>query len=31
MKNNIIYITFIDFEDQKSGSSVRPKKIYDAF
>ena len=31
MKSNIIYITFIDFEDQKSGSSVRPKKIYDAF
>ncbi len=28
---NILYITFVDFDEQKSGSSVRPKKIYDAF
>lgn len=28
----ILYITYIDFaEDAKSGSSVRPKKIYEAF
>lgn len=31
MDKNIIYITFVDFTEQKSGSSVRPKKIYDAF
>lgn len=31
MNRNILYITFVDFEEQKSGSSVRPKKIYDAF
>lgn len=31
MDKNILYITFVDFKDQKSGSSVRPKKIYDAF
>lgn len=31
MNKNILYITFVDFEEQKSGSSVRPKKIYDAF
>ena len=31
MNNNILYVTFVDFEEQKSGSSVRPKKIYDAF
>lgn len=31
MDKNILYITFVDFEEQKSGSSVRPKKIYDAF
>lgn len=31
--NNIrvLYITFVDFSEQKSGSAVRPKKIYDAF
>lgn len=27
----ILYITFVDFENATSGSSVRPKKIYDAF
>jgi glycosyltransferase involved in cell wall biosynthesis len=31
MNKNILYITFVDFDEQKSGSSVRPKKIYDAF
>ncbi|GAB6168153.1 glycosyltransferase [Clostridium carnis] len=31
MNKNILYITFVDFNEQKSGSSVRPKKIYDAF
>lgn len=31
MNKNILYITFVDFEEQKSGSSVRPKKMYDAF
>lgn len=31
MNKNILYITFVDFQEQKSGSSVRPKKIYDAF
>lgn len=31
MNKSILYITFVDFEEQKSGSSVRPKKIYDAF
>ena len=31
MEKNILYITFVDFSEQKSGSSVRPKKIYDAF
>lgn len=31
MNKNILYITFVDFAEQKSGSSVRPKKIYDAF
>ena len=31
MNNNILYITFVDFNEQKSGSSVRPKKMYDAF
>lgn len=31
MNKNILYITFVDFSEQKSGSSVRPKKIYDAF
>lgn len=30
-KKNILYITFVDFNEQKSGSSVRPKKMYDAF
>ena len=27
----ILYITFIDFGEFKSGSSVRPQKMYDAF
>lgn len=27
----ILYITFTDFSVSSSGSSVRPKKIYDAF
>lgn len=27
----ILYITYIDFGDMSSGSSVRPQKIYDAF
>lgn len=31
MNKNVLYITFVDFNEQKSGSSVRPKKIYDAF
>ena len=31
MDKNILYITFVDFNEQKSGSSVRPKKIYDTF
>lgn len=31
MHKNILYITFVDFTNQKSGSAVRPKKIYDAF
>lgn len=31
MNKDILYITFVDFKEQKSGSSVRPKKIYDAF
>lgn len=31
MSKNILYITFVDFNEQKSGSSVRPKKIYEAF
>lgn len=31
MGKNILYITFVDFDEQKSGSSVRPKKIYEAF
>jgi len=31
MSKDILYITFVDFNEQKSGSSVRPKKIYDAF
>lgn len=31
MNKNILYITFVDFNEQKSGSSVRPKKMYDAF
>lgn len=31
MDKNMLYITFVDFEEQKSGSSVRPKKMYDAF
>lgn len=31
MNKNILYITFVDFNEQKSGSSVRPKKIYEAF
>lgn len=31
MNKNILYITFVDFDEQKSGSSVRPKKMYDTF
>ncbi|MBE6055078.1 MAG: glycosyltransferase family 4 protein [Clostridium sartagoforme] len=31
MNKKILYITFVDFSEQKSGSSVRPKKIYEAF
>lgn len=31
MSKNILYITFVDLDEQKSGSSVRPKKIYEAF
>lgn len=31
MNKNVLYITFVDFNEQKSGSSVRPKKIYDSF
>lgn len=31
MNKNILYITFVDFAEQKSGSSVRPKKMYEAF
>jgi glycosyltransferase involved in cell wall biosynthesis len=31
MNKNILYITFVDFDEQKSGSSVRPKKMYEAF
>ena len=27
----VLYLTFIDFGEMKSGSSVRPQKIYDAF
>lgn len=27
----VLYITFVDFDNATSGSSVRPKKIYDAF
>lgn len=27
----ILYITFVDFDSLTSGSSVRPKKLYDAF
>lgn len=27
----IIYITYVDFDNLTSGSSVRPKKMYDAF
>lgn len=27
----ILYITFVDFDTLTSGSSVRPKKLYDAF
>lgn len=27
----ILYVTFVDFGNATSGSSVRPKKIYDAF
>lgn len=26
---NILYITYIDFKDVNSGSSVRPQKIYE--
>ena len=31
MKKSILYITYVDFENQKSGSTVRPSKIYEAF
>lgn len=30
-KNNILYINFVDLESTTSGSSVRPKKMLDAF
>lgn len=30
MKKNIIYITFVDFDNLTSGSSVRPAKIYNS-